>query len=97
VAAGGGHGHRIERALNAEMTMLCLVTGSLFPGQGYDMILAKAFGMPGAPARPGTPVPAGPALSLARARLGGQAMRWAYELDAAGRRSPGRGRDRVRP
>jgi hypothetical protein len=83
-AAGeGGHGHRLERALNAEMTMLCLVTGSLFPGQGYDMVLAKAFAVPGAPARPGTPVPTGPAFSLARARLGEQPMRRAFELDAA--------------
>jgi hypothetical protein len=39
--------------------------------------------MPGAPARPGTPVPTGPALSLARARLGGPPMWRAYELDAA--------------
>jgi hypothetical protein len=82
-AAEGGHGHRLERALNAEMTMLCLVTGSLFPGHGYDMVLAKAFAMPGAPARPGTPVPTGPAFSLARARLGEQPMRRAFELDAA--------------
>jgi hypothetical protein len=82
-AAEGGHGHRLERALNAEMTMLCLVTGSLFPGQGYDMVLAKAFAMPGVPARPGTPVPTGPAFSLARARLGEQPARRAFELDAA--------------
>jgi hypothetical protein len=82
-AAGGGHAHRLERALNAEMTMLCLVTGSLYPAQGYDMVLAKAFAMPGAPARPGTPVPTGPAFSLARARLGEQPMRRAFELDAA--------------
>ncbi len=83
-AAGeGGHGHLQERALNAEMTMLCLVTGSLFPGQGYGMVLAKAFAVPGAPVRPGTPVPTGPALSLARARLGEQPARRAFELDAA--------------
>jgi hypothetical protein len=82
-AAEGGHGHRLERALNAEMTMLCLVTGSLFPGQGYGMVLAKAFAMPGAPTRPGTPVPTGSAFSLARARLGEQPARRAFELDAA--------------
>jgi hypothetical protein len=39
--------------------------------------------MPGTRVRPGTPVPTGPAFSLARARLGEQAMRRAYELDAA--------------
>jgi hypothetical protein len=82
-AAEGGHAHRIERALTAEMTMLCLVTGALFPGQGYDMILARAFSMPGIRVRPGTPVPAGPALSQARARLGEQPARRAFELDAA--------------
>jgi Insertion element 4 transposase N-terminal len=82
-AAEGGHGCRQQRALNAEMILLCLVTGALFPGQGYDMVLAKAFAMPAAPARPGTPVPTGPALSQARARLGEQPARRAFELDAA--------------
>jgi hypothetical protein len=82
-AAAGGHGCRLERALNAAMTMLCVITCCLFPGQGYDMILARAFGMPGARVRPGTPVPTGPALSQARARLGEEAMRRAFELDAA--------------
>jgi hypothetical protein len=39
--------------------------------------------MPGLDLRPGTPVPAGPALSKARVRLGEQVMRRAFELDAA--------------
>jgi hypothetical protein len=82
-AAEGGHAHRLERALTAEMTMLCLVAASLFPGQGYDMVLARAFSMPGTRVRPGTPVPTGPALSQGRARLGEQPMRRAFELDAA--------------
>jgi hypothetical protein len=82
-AAEGGHAHRLERALTAEMTMLCLVAGSLFPGQGYDMVLARAFAMPGTRVRPGTPVPTGPAFSQGRARLGEQPMRRAFELDAA--------------
>jgi hypothetical protein len=83
-AAGeGGHGCRLERALTAEMTLLCLVTGALFAGQGYDMVLAKAFSMPGTRVRPGTPVPTGPAFSQGRARLGEQPMRRAFELDAA--------------
>lgn len=82
-AAGGGHGHRLERALTAEMTLLCLAAGALFPGQGYDMVLARAFSMPGARVRPGTPVPTGPAFSQARARLGEQPARRAFELDAA--------------
>ncbi len=82
-AAEGGHGHRLERALTAEMTLLSLVTSALFPGQGYDMVLARSFSMPGARVRPGTPVPTGPAFSQGRARLGEQPMRRAFELDAA--------------
>jgi hypothetical protein len=82
-AAEGGHGHRLERALTAEMTLLSLVTGALFPGQGYDMVLARAFSMPGTRVRPGTPVPTGPAFSQGRARLGEQPARRAFELDAA--------------
>jgi transposase IS4-like protein len=81
--AVGGHGHRLDRALTAAMTMLCVITGALFPGQGYDMILAKAFAMPGTRVRPGTVTPTGPAFSMAGARLGEQAMRAACEIDAA--------------
>ena len=81
--AQGGHRHRLNRALTAEVTALCVVTGALFPDQGYDMILAKVFAMPGLPVKPGTPVPTGPAYSKARERLGEQAMRRAFELDAA--------------
>ena len=81
--ARGGHGHRLERALTAEMTLLSLVTGALFPGQGYGMVLARAFSMPGTRVRPGTPVPSGPALSQGRARLGEEPARRAFELDAA--------------
>jgi hypothetical protein len=82
-AAEGGHGHRLERALTAEMTLLRLAAGALFPGQGYDLILARAFSMPGTRVRPGAPVPTGPAFSQARTRLGEQPMRRALELDAA--------------
>jgi Transposase DDE domain/Insertion element 4 transposase N-terminal len=82
-AAEGGHGHRAERALTAEMTLLSLVTSALFPGQGYDMVLARSFSMPGVRVRPGTPVPTGPAFSQGRARLGERPMRRAFELDAA--------------
>ncbi len=82
-AAAGGHRCRLERALTAAMTLLCVITCCLFTGEGYDMVLARAFGMPGARVRPGTPVPTGPALSLARARLGEEPARRAFELDAA--------------
>jgi hypothetical protein len=79
----GGHAHRIERALTAAVTLLCVVTGALFASQSYAMVLARAFAMPGARVRPGTPVPAPPALSQARARLGEQPARRAFELDAS--------------
>jgi hypothetical protein len=80
--AGAEHGHRLDRVLTAEMTALCVITGALFPDQGYDMILARVFGMPGLPVKPGTVTPTGPALSKARERLGEQVMRKVFELDA---------------
>src|SRR3954452_13599105 len=52
--AGGGHGHRLERALTAAVTLLCVITACLFTGQGYDLVLARVFRMPGARVRPGT-------------------------------------------
>jgi len=84
--AGGAaaeHAHKQERALNAGITALCLVTGALFPLLGYDAVLALVFGMPGLPARPGTPVPGGPAYSKARARSGEAPARAMFEADAA--------------
>jgi hypothetical protein len=82
-AAAAEHRHRQERALNAEVTALCLVTGALFPVLGYDGVLALVFAMPGLPARPGTPVPTGPAYSKARARSGEAPARAMFEADAA--------------
>lgn len=81
--ASAPHGHQLDRALNAKMTVICLIVGCLFPGDGYDQVLAAAFGLPGLRVKPGTPVPAGPALSKARALLGEQVMRRLFELDAA--------------
>ena len=75
--------HKQERALNAEATALCLVTGALFPVLGYDSTLALVFSMPGLPVRPGTPVPTGPAYSKARARSGEAPARAMFEADAA--------------
>jgi hypothetical protein len=85
IAAAGAadHGHKQERALNAEVTALCLVTGALFPMLGYDSTLALVFGQPGVPVRPGTPVPTGPAYSKARARSGEAPARAMFEADAA--------------
>jgi len=83
-AAGAGHGHLLDRALNAEVTALCLVAGALFPALGYDGLLALVFGLPGVPARPGVPVPSGPAYSRARARHGEDPARAMFEADAAG-------------
>jgi hypothetical protein len=82
-AAAAGHAHKQERALNAEVTALCLVTGALFPVLGYDSVLALVFGMPGVPVRPGTPVPTGPAYSRARERHGEAPARAMFESDAA--------------
>lgn len=82
-AAAAEHGHKQERALNAEATALCLVTGALFPVLGYDSTLALVFSMPGLPVRPGTPVPTGPAYSKARARSGEAPARAMFGHDAA--------------
>ena len=60
-----------------------MLAGCLFPGEGHDGILCITFGMPGLDLKPGTPVPAGPALSEARALPGEQVARRAFELDAA--------------
>jgi hypothetical protein len=87
-AAAADHGHRLERVLNAEVTALCLVTGALFPVLGYDSVLALVFGMPGVPARPGAPVPTGPAYSKARERSGEAPARAMFESDAARRDIP---------
>jgi hypothetical protein len=65
-AAEAGHGHKLDRALTAEVTAMCVITGALFPDQGYDMVLARTFGMPGVPVKPGSVTPSGPALSKAR-------------------------------
>jgi hypothetical protein len=81
--AEADHGHKLDRALTAEVTAMCVLTGALFPDQGYDLILARTFGMPGLPVKPGTVVPSGPALSKARVLLGEQVMRRVFELDAA--------------
>jgi hypothetical protein len=75
-------GHRYDRVLTAKMTVICVLVACLFPGGGYDAVLAKAFRLPGLRFSPGTGVPAGSALSQARRLLGEQAMRRIFELDA---------------
>src|SRR6516225_3455861 len=77
------HGHKLDRALTAEVTAMCVITGVLFPDQGYDLVLARTFAMPGVPVKPGTVTPSGPALSKARVLLGEQVMRRIFEIDAA--------------
>jgi Transposase DDE domain/Insertion element 4 transposase N-terminal len=73
--------HRYDSALNAKMTLICVLVACLFPEKGYDQVLAKAFGLPGLRFRPGE-VPSGSALSQARERLGELAVRRVFELDA---------------
>jgi Insertion element 4 transposase N-terminal/Transposase DDE domain len=72
---------RYDSALNAKMTLVCVLAGCLFPGEGYDRVLARAFGIPGLRFRPG-PVPTGSALSQARERLGEHAVRRLFEIGA---------------
>jgi hypothetical protein len=82
-AASAEHGHKLERALNADVTALSLACGALFPVLGYDAVLALVFGLPGVPARPGTPVPTGSAYSKARERSGEAPARAMFFHDAA--------------
>jgi hypothetical protein len=37
------HGHKLDRALTAEVTAMAVIAGALFPDQGYDLILARTF------------------------------------------------------
>jgi hypothetical protein len=76
-------GHRYDRVLAAKMTVVCVLVACLFPGAGYDTVLATAFGLPGLRFKPGTQVPAGSAFSQARRLLGEQVMKRLFELDAA--------------
>jgi hypothetical protein len=63
------------------MTLVCVVVACLFPGEGYDRVLARVFGIPGLRSWPG-PVPTASALSQARERLGEHAVRRLFEIDA---------------
>jgi hypothetical protein len=76
-------GHKYDRVLDAKMTVICVLVGCLFPGAGYDGVLAATFGLPGLKLKPGAGTPTGPALSQARKLLGEQAMKRVFELDAA--------------
>jgi hypothetical protein len=76
-------GHKYDRVLTAKMTVVCVLVACLFPGAGYDSVLATAFGLPGLKLKPGAGTPTGPALSQARKLLGEQAMKRIFELDAA--------------
>jgi len=76
-------GHKHDRVLTAKMTVTCVLVACLFPGAGYDSVLATAFGLPGLRRPPGADVPTGSAFSQARKLLGEQVMRKIFELDAA--------------
>ena len=76
-------GHKYDRVLTAKMTVVCVLVACLFPGAGYDSVLATAFGLPGLNLKPGVQAPTGPALSQARKLLGEQVMKRVFELDAA--------------
>ena len=76
-------GHKYDRVLTAKMTVICVLVACLFPGAGYDSVLATAFGLPGLRLRPGAEIPSGSAFSQARKLLGDQVMQRMFELDAA--------------
>jgi len=76
-------GHKYDRLLTAKMTVICVLVACLFPGAGYDTVLATAFGLPGLRLRPGAEIPSGSAFSQARKLLGDQVMQRLFELDAA--------------
>jgi hypothetical protein len=76
-------GHKYDRVLTAKMTVICVLVACLFPGAGYDSVLATAFGLPGLKLKPGAGTPTGPALSQARKLLGEQAVKRIFELDAS--------------
>src|SRR6267154_3200569 len=76
-------GHKYDRVLTAKMTVICVLVACLFPGAGYDSVLATAFGLPGLRLRPGAEIPSGSAFSQARKLLGEQVMQRLFELDAA--------------
>src|SRR5207302_9749306 len=76
-------GHTYDRVLTAKMTMACVLIACLFPGAGYDAVLATAFGLPGLRSGPGADIPSGSAFSQARKLLGEQVMQRLFELDAA--------------
>jgi len=46
-------GHKYDRVLTAKMTVVCVLVACLFPGAGYDSVLATAFGLPGLKLKPG--------------------------------------------
>src|SRR5271168_4566714 len=76
-------GHKYDRVLTAKMTVVCVLVACLFPGGGYDAVLATAFGLPGLRFAPGAEIPSGSAFSQARKLLGEQVMQRVFELDAA--------------
>jgi hypothetical protein len=76
-------GHKYDRVLTAKMTVICVLVACLFPGAGYDTVLATAFGLPGLRSMPGAEIPSGSAFSQARKLLGEQVMKRVFELDAA--------------
>ena len=76
-------GHKYDRVLTAKMTVVCVLVACLFPGAGYDAVLATAFGLPGLRSGPGAGIPSGSAFSQARKLLGEQVMQRLFELDAA--------------
>ena len=78
--ARAGHTDQRQRELTGPNTVEVILGLCLYSGEGYDAVLARVFADP----------PTAPALSQARARLGGEPLRELFELTAA---DPARGED----
>src|SRR5208282_4198106 len=86
-------GHRYDRVLTAKMTVVCVLVACLFPGEGYDAVLARAFGLPGLRFASGADIPSGSPPASAPRPSAGSAPRSAAtttgDPDAARRVSAG--------
>src|SRR5208282_5771595 len=86
-------GHKYDRVLTAKMTVVCVLVACLFPGAGYDAVLATAFGLPGLRFASGADIPSGSPPASAPRPSAGSAPRSAAtttgDPDAARRVSAG--------
>ena len=65
------------------MTVICVLVACLFPGAGYDTVLATAFGLPGPGRKPGTEGPVRQRVLPGQEAARRAGMKRGFELDAA--------------